>query len=136
MTDNIFIDKAVKPSPTQQATSLGPRSKALDELKRHVGSSVVEEWKYYGKTLGWTLKLLLGNRNLCFVVACKGYFRIPFVLGDKAVQAARQSRLPLELVQRLVNAKRHAEGRGIRLEIKSHRALEHAMILLDIKQGR
>lgn len=98
MTDNIFIDKAMKPSPTQLATSLGLRSKYLDELKRHVGGSVVEEWKYYGKTLRWTLKLLIGNRNLYSLW--------------------------------------HAEGRGIRLEIKSHRALERAMIFLDIKQGR
>lgn len=136
MTANVFLDKAQAPTPSMVAHALGARARYLHELKHHVQAPLVEEWKYYGKSLGWTLKLLLGKRNLCFVIAADGYFAISFVLGDKAVEAAKGSRLPAELVQQLVDAKRYVEGRGIRIEVRSRRALEHAKILLDVKQAK
>jgi hypothetical protein len=134
MTQNLFLDKNSPPTPSLVAEALGPRARYLDELKGHVPGPLAEDWKYYGKTIGWTLKLLLGQRNLCFVVVCKGYFAVSFVFGDKAVRLVEQSRLPPEVVQELVNARRYAEGRGIRLEVKSRRAVEHAKVLLDIKR--
>jgi hypothetical protein len=123
-------------SAPQFAKAVGVRSRYWKELKLHVHAPVVEEWKYYGKTIGWTLKLFLGKRNLCFVTACDRYFAISFVLGDKAVEAAKASALPVELVQQLVNARKYVEGRGIRIEVKSRRTLEHAKMLFDIKQGK
>jgi hypothetical protein len=135
MTENAFLDKSVQPTAALLSESLGPRAKYLDELKRQVPGPLVEQWKYYGKTIGWTLKLLQGKRNLCFIVARKNYFTVSFVFGDKAVAAVRQSRLPADLVQQLLDARKYVEGRGIRIEVKSHRALEHAKILLDIKQS-
>lgn len=136
MTVNVFLDKARAPTPTMVANALGARVTYLHELKRHVQAPLVEEWKYYGKSIGWTLKLLLGKRNLCFVTAADGHFAVSFVLGDKAVEAAKESRLPSDLVQQLVDTKKYVEGRGIRIEVKSRRALEHAKILLDVKQGK
>lgn len=52
------------------------------------------------------------------------------------MEAAKGSRLPAELVQQLLHAKKYVEGRGIRIEVKSRRALEHTKILLDVKQGK
>jgi hypothetical protein len=51
------------------------------------------------------------------------------------VEAATVSRLPVELVRQLVDARKYAEGRGIRIDVKSRRALENAKILLDVKQA-
>lgn len=136
MTDtNVFLDKAHAPTSQEFAVALRSRAKYWHELKAHVAAPVVEEWKYYGKKYGWTLKLLVKKRNLCFMSGRDGYFVVAFVFGDKAVKAAAASRLPRELVQQLVDAKKYMEGRGIRIEVKSRRALENAKILLDIKQG-
>jgi hypothetical protein len=135
MTANVFLDKARAPTPAQIAKTLRVRAKYWNELKAHVAAPVVEEWKYYGKTIGWTMKLLLGKRNLCFVTASDGYFIVSFILGDRAVEAATVSRLPVELVRQLVDARKYAEGRGIRIDVKSRRALENAKILLDVKQA-
>jgi hypothetical protein len=134
MSPNVFLDKSEPPDPARIAKALGTRAKYLDELKRHAAGPLAEEWKHYGKTIGWTLKLLAGKRNLCFVVVCDGYFAVSFVLGDKAVAAVEKSSLPDEVVKTLVEARRYAEGRGIRIEVKSPRALEHAKMLLDVKQ--
>lgn len=135
MSDNVFLDKAVPPTPEVVAKALGTRAAYLEELKQHIQGPLVEEWKYYGKTLGWTLKLLRGRRNLCFVAMCRGCFAVGFVFGDKAVKAAQQSALPPDLVQELVGARRYVEGRGIQIVVKSRRALAHAKLLLDIKQA-
>ena len=130
---NVFLDKASKPTAIRLAKALGTRARYWDELKRHVQGPVVEEWKHYGKTIGWTLKLLRGKRNLLFLTACHYHFIVSFVLGDRAVAAAEQSGLPADLVRQLVNARRYAEGRGIRVTVKSRRALEQAKTLIDIK---
>ena len=135
MTDtNVFLDKAHAPTAREFADALKARAAYWHELRQDIAAPVVDEWKYYGKKYGWTLKLLAGKRNLCFVTARDGYFIIAFVFGDKAVQAAAASKLPKDLVQELVDARKYVEGRGIRIEVKSRRALENAKILLDIKQ--
>jgi hypothetical protein len=133
MTQNVFLDRATRPTPELVAKSLKTRAKYWDDLRHHVPRPVVEEWRYYGRTLGWSLKLIAGKRNLCFLTACDGFFTAAFVFGDKAVAAARRSALPPELVRQLASARKYVEGRGIRIEVRSRRALEHAKILLDIK---
>jgi hypothetical protein len=133
MTQNLFLDKAAPPTNAQVARALGPRAVYLAELKRCIPAPASEQWKFYGKTIGWTLKLLTGKRNLCFIVIRKGYFTIAFVLGNKAVQEVERSALPSAVVQELKTARRYVEGRGIRFEVRSRRALGHAKILLAIK---
>lgn len=130
----VFLDRAQPPDPAMVADALGARAAYLEELIRHVPEPRTEEWKHYGRTIGWTMKLLHGKRNLCFVVVCRGYFAVSFVFGDKAVRAVEQSALPPDLVAELVNARRYAEGRGIRIPVRSRRALEQAKILLAIRQ--
>jgi len=135
MTENVFLDKASKPTSTRLAEALGARATYWDELKRHAPGPVVEDWKHYGKTIGWTLKLLHGKRNLLFLTAHRGSFTVSFVLGDKAVAAAQRSDLPPKVIDELVTARKYAEGRGIRIAVTSRRALEQAKALLDIKLG-
>ena len=131
---NLFLDKDSKPTRDQLASALGTRFAYWEEFCSYVPGAVVE-WKHYGKMIGWTMKLFQKERNLCFMTAYQGYFAVAFVLGDKAVTLAKESALPAEMVRELVNARKYAEGRGIRFDVKSRRALEHAKLLIDIKQG-
>lgn len=133
MSQNYFLDKAIKPTPARVAEALGGRYKYWVELKQHVGNKASEEWKYYGKTIGWTCKLLCGKKNLLFMSARDGFFVISFLLGDKGVFIAQQSMLASELIRQLVEARKYVEGRGIRIEVKSRRALAQVKILAGIK---
>ena len=133
MSKNYFLDKAIRPTPARVEEALNGRYKYWVELKEHLGKKPSEEWKYYGKTLGWSCKLLHGKKNLLFMSARRGFFVISFLLSDKGVSIAQQSTLPSELIRQLVEARKYVEGRGIRIEIKSRRALEQAKTLTGIK---
>ncbi len=133
MSQNYFLDKAIKPTPARVEEALGGRYQYWVELKKHLGNKATEEWKHYGKTLGWSCQLLYGKKNLLFMSARDGYFVVSFILGDKGVSIAQQSTLPGELIRQLVEARKYAEGRGIRVDIKSRRALEQVKTLAGIK---
>lgn len=138
MTNNIFTNKLEQPNEEILSTALGKSYKNWKAIKKYIedncGTST-EEWKFYGQKIGWTLKIFLRKRNLFFVTVCNGFFRISFVLGGKAVAAAEQSRLPQTIIEELVNAKKYAEGRGIRIEVKSQKDVETIRLLVDIKVG-
>jgi hypothetical protein len=50
---------------------------------------------------------------------CRGYFLASFALGEKAAKAAHESDLPPGMLAAIDGAKKYAEGRGVRLEVRS-----------------
>ena len=94
---------------------------------------MIEDWKFYGVKSGWILKTLRKKRNLFFFVPLEGSFQISFVFGDKAVAAAQKSELPQELITELKNARKYAEGRGLRIDVKNSADVEHIKTLVEIK---
>ncbi len=132
----LFLDKSVKPNNKMLSGTLGPSYKYWQEIKNTLETNhgaLTEEWKYYGASSGWTLKLLLKKRNLFFFAPCEKYFRIAFIFGDKAVSAVEESDLPVKMIQELKNAKHYVEGRGLRLEIKKKADIKHVITLAGIK---
>ena len=133
---SIFLDKAVPPNNTMVSAVLGRSYKYWEEIKHTLANQygpLTEEWKFYGASSGWTLKLLLKKRNLFFFAPCDKYFRIAFIFGDKAVSAVEDSDLPSNLIQELKRAKRYAEGRGLRLEVKKKTDVKNIFTLAAIK---
>lgn len=90
-------------------------------------------WKFYSPKYGWTLKMLLKKRNLFFITPEKEKFYITFVFGDKAVEVINQSQISESIKNDLNNARKYAEGRGVRLEIMDQSQLEDLKALADIK---
>ena len=69
MTLSVFVDKAKKPQDTDLAETLGESKQLWDQIKNHVIGlipDIIEDWKHYGKSSGWTMKLLKKKRNLFF----------------------------------------------------------------------
>lgn len=133
---SVFLDKAKQPDEKALKEALGTTYKFWDEIKNSIVKefgAVTEEWKFYGAKSGWTLKLLLKKRNLFFFGAYENYFLIAFVFGDKAVAEVEKSSLPAHLIEELKNAKKYAEGRGLRLEIRKKSDVENVIQLLRIK---
>jgi signal transduction histidine kinase len=136
MSASIFTDKSIEPDDDRLISVLGESAKLWQEIKRCLEEkygSLTPEWKFYGKTSGWLLKMLRKKRNLFFHLPLDGYFTIAFVFGDRALTAVEQSDLPLAIIDELRNARKYAEGRGIRIDVKSADDVENVLKLVDIK---
>ena len=136
MSANVFIDKLAKPDDQALVRALGKTYPLWAEIEKLIATTLgksVEEWKYYGLKSGWTMKTLYKKRNLFFFTACKGYFRIAFVFGDRAVAEIVTSDLPKAMIEEITNAKKYAEGRGIRIDVKTRRDVESVKKLIAFK---
>lgn len=136
MSGSIFFDKNAKPNNYQIKENLGSTGSHWDKIKNYLVESIgdiIEDWKYYNTKSGWILKNMLKKRNLFFFTPFKGYFRITFVFGDKAVAVVEKSDLPEEIKNSLINARKYMEGRGISVEVKKEEDVEIVKKLVEIK---
>jgi hypothetical protein len=118
----LFADKTKKPTAAELAKVLGPTSALWDELKRRIAAQhapLAEEWVFSGKNYGWALRLKQKKRAVVYLKPCEGFFRASFAFGEKAALAAQQSDLPAATIELIDHAPRFAEGRGVRLEVRS-----------------
>jgi hypothetical protein len=138
MAVSFFDDKSQVPGESELAKVLGRTSKLWDQLKDLLATRyepLTEEWKFYSKKSGWSLPLKRKKRTVLYLIPCKGYFIAAFVLGEKAVKAARESDLPASIVERINKAKKYVEGRGISIEVRSKKDLSHIEKLAEIKMA-
>lgn len=136
MAVSVFEDKATMPDDEMLAKALGKSNRLWKEIKKHLSAEygeLIEEWKFYGQKSGWILKTLRKKRNLFFFIPLKDSFQISFVFGDKAVAAVEKSDLPKEFITELKNARKYAEGRGLRIDVKNPTDVEHIKTLVAIK---
>jgi hypothetical protein len=136
MSANVFIDKLPKPDDQALFRALGKTYPLWAEIENHVATAhggSTQEWKCYDPKSGWSLKTLLRKQNLFFFTPYQGYFRIVFVFGDRAVAEILTSDLPKALIEEVENAKKYAEGRGLRVEVKTRRDVESVKKLIAIK---
>jgi len=67
MNERMFIEKANKPDDRSLQEALGKSAVLWKKIKLHIKDQcgrTDEEWKHYGPSSGWTLKVLLKKRNL------------------------------------------------------------------------
>ncbi len=136
MALSAFDDKSRKPGPGDLRSSLGRTSAHWDGLIAHIEAKhapLEKTWNFSGENWGWSLRLKQKKRTVLYMTPCKGRFLVGFVLGEKAVKAAHGSTLPEPVLTIIDEAKRYAEGRGVRLEIKRKNDLETAKRLAAIK---
>ena len=136
MPPNAFIGKPQKPTDAELAAALGAAKALWDQLLAGLADEhnlTVREWNSYSRKAGWSLRLKHKDRNILYLSPCEGCFFVSFALGDKAVQAARQSGLPQSVIKIINEAKRYAEETGIRMEMKKPKDIEIAKQLAAIK---
>jgi hypothetical protein len=136
MFPNAFIGRSRKPTEDDLTTALGPGRALWDrlivDLAAECGANV-QEWKSYSKKAGWSLCLKSKKRTIIYLSPCQGCFRVALILGDKAVAAARQSRLPRRIIGIINESKRYPEGTGVRLAIEKPADIEIAKQIAAIK---
>ncbi len=136
MAVSMFDDKSTKPDEKSLKRSLGETYtvwQTIDEHLRDEYGNISSEWKHYSKKSGWVLKVVQKKRAIFYLIPQKGHFDVSFVFGDKAVAAAEKSTLPKKMLEKLRNARRYVEGRGLRVPIESSRALKSVKTLVGIK---
>src|ERR1017187_3579816 len=135
-TANAFIDHAAQPTPEELSAALGPTASIWNKLVGCLADEYglnVQEWNSYSLKAGWSMRLKLKKRNILYMAPCRGCFRVAFVLGDKAVQAARQLKRPQSILKVIDEAPRYPEGTGVRLVVKRMSDLATIQKLAAIK---
>jgi len=136
LAPNAFIGKKATPTDADLAEALGLTKTLWDSLIAAVAAQhgvTTQEWRCYSAKAGWSLRLKRGKRTILWMAPCKGHFRVAFVLGDRAVDAARQGGLPTRILRMIDQAEKYPEGTGIRLPIKSPRDIPAVMKLAVLK---
>jgi hypothetical protein len=94
-----------------------------------------EEWAFPGAKWGWSLRIVHKKRRILYLTPQRDQFVAAVVLGDRAVEAANGSPLPNAVLAELNGAKKYAEGRGIRIEVKTADDVETVELLAAIKMA-
>lgn len=121
MALSIFAEKDSPPAAADLRKALGAAIDLWTSLIASVRKRIAplrEEWGYSGKSTGWGLRLRHHDRILVYMTPRDGHFLASFVLGDKAVKAIEAAGVPETVLSAIRNARRYAEGRGVRFEIR------------------
>ena len=131
-------DKSQVPTESDLAVVLGPAKKLWDEVCEVLASEfspLTRKWSYSGKPWGWSLALKRKKRIMVYLTPSEAFFYAGFALGEKAVVAARQSGLPPSVLQVIETSRKYAEGRGVRLEVRSAEDIGHVLKVAAAKMS-
>lgn len=138
MALSAFDDKSRPPRADELAEVLGDAAGHWDDLRRRIASRfdpISETWGFSSKSTGWGLRLKHAERVVLYLVPREGHFLASFALGEKAVNVARGSDLPRSVVKAIDDAPQYAEGRGVRIEVRSARDVTGVEMLAGLKMA-
>jgi hypothetical protein len=133
---NAFIGRTKAPTDADLTAALGAAKPLWDLVVVDMARELEladHEWKSYGVKHGWAFRLKRGKRNIVHMAPHQGCFSVLFILGERAVGAARASRLGRTATKLLDEAPRYPEGTGIRFEVKRARDVTLVRKLARIK---
>lgn len=137
MAISAFDDKAAPPTRDDLRSTLGSAHAAWTRLPALIAERigpVTEVWKFTSASTGWGMRLLHEGRVIVYMTPQRKQFLVSFALGEKAVVAARAAKLPASVLDVIDAAPRYAEGRGVRIPVRSSRQLASLARLAQIKR--
>ena len=138
MALSVFDDQERQPHDADLARTLKRSFASWNALKTVIASRFTplsREWRYAGKAYCWSMRLNHEKRAILYMTPRGGHFLASFALGEKAVNAAHNSDLPAPVLQLIDSAKKYAEGRGVRLEVRNAKDVRHVEKLAVIKMS-
>jgi hypothetical protein len=133
---SIFTDKSIKPTEEGLETALGNTFNIwqnFTDFTKKQYPEVIEEWNFSGEKFGWSYRLKDKKRVLIYLLPRDKFFKVAFVFGQKATDKILQSEISESIKNEINAAKKYAEGRGIRIEIKDKSIVQDIEKLIDIK---
>lgn len=138
MALSVFDEKSRMPRKGELAGVLGRAHAHWKGLKGCLAleyEPLTEAWTYSGKPWGWALQLKQKKRTVLYLTPCKGYFYAGFAFGERAVKAARNSGLPDTVMSIVESAQKFAEGRAVRIEVRTAKNVSVVKRLIAIKMA-
>ena len=119
MAVSIFEDKSIMPDDSMVADVLAESYPLWTGLRDFINENypnVKDEWKHYGKSSGWVLKLLSKKQNLIFFIPKEECFRLRFGVSEKVAPCIETADLPDEIKEAVQIATPYTEGRSIDID--------------------
>jgi hypothetical protein len=138
MATSAFGDKAVAPADDTVCAALGVAAPLWSTLWTAIAAAhapIEREWVWGGKPHGWSLRLRQRKRAVLYMTPCAGFFRAAFAIGGKAADAAHDAGLGPHLLQVIEAAPRFAEGRAVRLEVRSEADIADVLTIAALKMS-
>jgi hypothetical protein len=133
---SIFPDKESKPTENDVAEILADKYslwKQIHDLVLEKYPDGVKEWNYPGKKYGWSYRIKDKKRAIIYFLPQDKSFKVAFVFGQKAYDVIMGSSISEHIKTDLSNAKKYAEGRGVRIEVRDKSNLPDIKQLIEIK---
>lgn len=133
---------AVNTKPPSMADLEGALGRALplwNGIIRHAEAAhapLTQTWKPSKTAFGRMCLLQHKTRTLLYLTPDRDSAWVAIILGERAFQLAMSSSLPEAIKKLLLEARPHAEGRGIRFSIQSLDDLATVIKLLEVKTAR
>ena len=140
MNQAVFNDKQTKPTDEMVFSAIGDTALLWKQtfsylFDNHSNVSVI--WKYSICGKYWVCQALQKKKSLFRIhIPERNYFTISFPLGDHAEQAVQQSKLPDNIKQEFIDAKRYSTTRYITLKMEDSRDFENVKMLIELKLRR
>jgi hypothetical protein len=118
---NAFVGKTDAPDAQELTRALGPTKALWDKIVdglQHKHEVNIQEWGSHSPRAGWSLRLKRKDRIILYLIPLHGSFQVALVLGDRAVKTAREAKLPKSVLKTIADARRYAEGTGIRIAVR------------------
>ncbi len=122
MQPNAFIGRPDEPTDADLSEVLGSAKVLWDRLVSNLSEKhevSVQEWNSYSRKAGWALKLKRKDRTIVYLSPAAGCFMASFALGDRAVEATRQTDFPEAVIETINQARRYAEGTAVRIDVRT-----------------
>jgi len=128
-------DPSAPPADRELAAALGasePLWRRLTRELRVAHGPLADAWSF-STTSGWTLRVKQPARVLVYLTPSRSHFLASFALGEKACAAARDAGVPAAILAIIDAAPRYAEGRGVRIPVRTTADLEGVLRIAAIK---
>lgn len=138
MALSAFDDKSKEPGAGELAKVLGRSATHWTRLIDCISSEyspLTVTWNFAGAKWGWSLRLKQKKRTVLYMTPCAKHFLVGFALGEKAVKAAHENKLPGPVLAVIDEAPRYAEGRGVRIEVRTKKDLENVLKVAAVKMA-
>ncbi|MBI1851112.1 MAG: DUF3788 family protein [Planctomycetes bacterium] len=138
MAPSAFLEKGSPPDDRDLEQVLGKASALWDALRDRLAAEFApldEKWSYSGKSHGWLLRLTQKKKTVVYLIPCAGTVVASFALREDAGASARASRLPKTVLDLIDRAPKFAEGRAVRIDVRSKKDLEIVVALAAINMA-
>lgn len=133
---SIFTDKSIEPTQADLEKALGESHIHWQELFSFTLKTFPESnfgWHFSGQKFGWSFRISDKKRVILYLLPRDRFFKAALIFGDRAVEQIISSDIAEYIQSELMSAKKYAEGRGIRVEVKDVSLVEDLKKLITIK---